>query len=110
MTALSTSKTWRKTHIDVAVNEGPVAQNSQSTWDRQNRQLLFEIKEALITGLSAWTVVRSCGYQSGSWSYGNADYGFRLWQQALRVVKLGCTFKTFDRCNAHQIRAQLQSE
>ena len=74
MTELSTSKTWYKTHIDVIANEGPTAQSGQSDAGRQNRQLLWEIKEALISGDGAWTVVRSCGYQGGSWSVGNDDY------------------------------------
>jgi len=74
MTELSTSKTWYKTHIDVVANEGPTAQSGQSDGDRQNRQLLWEIKEALIGTNGAWTVVRSCGYQSGAWSVGDADY------------------------------------
>ena len=74
MAELSTSKTWRKTYIDVLSNEGPTAQSGQSDGDRQNRQLLWEIKEALIAGTGAWTVVRSCGYQSGAWSVGDTDY------------------------------------
>ena len=74
MGQLSTTKTWRKTFIDVVLNEGPPAQSGQSDGDRQNRQLLWEIKEALITGTGAWTVVRSAGYQDGDWDVGNADY------------------------------------
>ena len=114
MAELSTTKTWRKTFIDVNINEGPTAQSGQSDGDRQNRQLLWEIKEALITGSGAWTVVRSCGYQSGAWSVGNNDYWNTAddvrWKDSdntyswivLQQAGIDANFRIFIRCSPNK--------
>jgi hypothetical protein len=63
------SEAWNNTHVS-GVGTG---------WER-NRLLLFGIKQALTTGLGAWTVVSSCvGYWNPvdlkyDWFYGNTDY------------------------------------
>lgn len=73
--ALALEKTWQVVNIGVATGEGPSAQSGAGADDTANRQVWWEVKEAL-TGVAsgAWTVAMSCGYDSGSWSYGAADY------------------------------------
>jgi hypothetical protein len=74
MAALTKTKTWTKDFIDVLIGEGPSSQPGASAHDNQHRQLLFELKGALIGTNGNWTVDSSCGYASGAWSVGSSDY------------------------------------
>lgn len=75
MAAPALEKTWQKTTVVVPIGAGPSPQSGAATHDSQYRQCMFELKHALVSFASgAWTVVRSCGYDSGSWTYGDADY------------------------------------
>lgn len=75
MAAPVLEKTWQKTTVVVPAGTGPANQVGASDGDSQFRQCMFEIKNAMVSFASgAWTVVSSCGYDSGSWSFGAADY------------------------------------
>jgi len=79
------TKTWKHWSITVPVGSGPAQQTvSGCTLDGTEpaiRQLMWEIKDALISSPGAWTVISSCGHNGSNFVYGNTDY----WTSAARV-------------------------
>jgi hypothetical protein len=75
MATLAHTKTWNKVFTEVLASGGPSpAQSGMSAHDNQARQVLWDLKESLIDATKGtWTVTRSAGNVSGSWTVGNSD-------------------------------------
>jgi hypothetical protein len=71
MTALSKTKTWAHTNVSVADGAGPTPTGAQTNADIGNRQLLYDIKIALVAG--NWSVVSSSGWTGAAFTAGAGD-------------------------------------
>lgn len=77
MTAPVKTKTWTHTNVSVAIGSGPPDQSVSgcglSAWAADVRQLIWEIKNFLVTAPAAWTVVSSCGHNGSNFVADDTD-------------------------------------
>lgn len=76
------TKTWNHYAISCPIGSGPAQQSGGSgAQTPPTRQLLWEIKNALVSGTNPWVVTKSCAHDGVNFVYGDVDY----WTSAARV-------------------------